>query len=65
MKNFADQVRALREKRGMRPVDLASRAKTSEKTIRCIEDGVPCSFRTAERVAKGLGCKLVVQLVEG
>lgn len=65
MKNLANQVRAIREKQGLRQLDLASRARVSEKAIRYIEDGVPCSLRTAEKVAKGLGCKLVVQLVEG
>ncbi len=52
---YAEQVRALREERGMTKQDLAVAAGISKKTARNAERGEPVRTQTARRVAEALG----------
>jgi len=51
----SEQVRSLREQKGMSKEDLATVAGVSVQTARRIERGVPVTFRTGRAVADALG----------
>jgi transcriptional regulator with XRE-family HTH domain len=53
----SEQVRSLREQKGMSRRDLAGAAGVSAETARRVEREVPVTFRTGRAVAGALGVK--------
>ena len=51
----SEQVRILREEKGLSKRDLAAAASVSETTLRRVEREEPVYFRTGRAVAKALG----------
>jgi ribosome-binding protein aMBF1 (putative translation factor) len=51
----SEQVRILREEKGLSKRDLAAAASVSETTLRRVEREEPVYFRTGRKVAKALG----------
>jgi transcriptional regulator with XRE-family HTH domain len=57
----AEQVKRLMDEQHLRPIDLASRAHTTEQTIRNLLAGDNATLKTLQAVAKALGAQIIVE----
>ena len=57
--NAGELIKAEREKRGMRQVDLAKMLLVKESLIHRIEVGLPATLSLAKKIEEALGIKLV------
>lgn len=67
MTTLAEQIKALREKRGMSVEELAEISKLPIGVIECVEVGLWCelnNFYEFHAIAKALGATLEIKLVE-